>query len=436
MVMLYFPGSTLGKLYLPVSFVVSVLSAFVARSVIVTVAPATAAPDGSVTVPETYPVPAVCPYMSNGLNANRRTTPQKNGKIRLAVISHPPVYGPSIWTPPKLRMASNYTAKRKGPPAFLLQGHPYTLLFNEKEPPTGPSVHHRKVSHSLRLRTVVVKMLFLLHQSYFSKPGSAAEKSNEIPVVTVQYTVRSISASSQPPSPRRHFFPIGFTGCSHIIPSVVARSIPSARRTRIGPTLISSRSTAMKRFSVLLVATLFLAAYSFADNKKEVERVENSGTVMSEILNIPEDIPQDLLDKAYCVIVLPSVVKAAFIVGGSYGRGVMTCRSGENFTGKWGAPTMIALEGGSFGLQIGGQATDFVLLVMNDRGAQGILTSKVKLGADASAAAGPKGREVSAATDATMRAEILSYSRARGVFAGVSLEGSTLRPDNDANKNL
>jgi len=192
----------------------------------------------------------------------------------------------------------------------------------------------------------------------------------------------------------------------------------------------------MKKISVFVVAALFLATYSFADNKKEVDRVENAGKVMSEILNVPEDIPQDLLDKADCVIVLPSVVKAAFIVGGSYGRGVMTCRSGENFSGKWGAPTMIALEGGSFGLQIGGQATDFVLLVMNDRGAQGILTSKVKLGADASAAAGPKGREVSAATDATMRAEILSYSRARGVFAGVSLEGSTLRPDNDANKNL
>ena len=192
----------------------------------------------------------------------------------------------------------------------------------------------------------------------------------------------------------------------------------------------------MKKLWVVLVATLFLGAYSFADNKKAVDRVENAGKVMSEILNIPEDIPQDLLDKAVCVIVLPSVVKAAFIVGASYGRGVMTCRSSENFTGKWGAPSMIALEGGSFGLQIGGQATDFVLLVMNDRGAQGILTSKVKLGADASAAAGPKGREASAATDATMRAEILSYSRARGVFAGVSLEGSTLRPDGDANKNL
>jgi SH3 domain-containing YSC84-like protein 1 len=192
----------------------------------------------------------------------------------------------------------------------------------------------------------------------------------------------------------------------------------------------------MKKLWVVLVATLFLGAYSFADNKKAVDRVENAGKVMSEILNIPEDIPQGLLDKAVCVIVLPSVVKAAFVVGASYGRGVMTCRSGENFTGKWGAPSMIALEGGSFGLQIGGQATDFVLLVMNDRGAQGILTSKVKLGADATAAAGPKGREASAATDATMRAEILSYSRARGVFAGVSLEGSTLRTDGNANKSL
>src|SRR5260370_12707973 len=192
----------------------------------------------------------------------------------------------------------------------------------------------------------------------------------------------------------------------------------------------------MKKLSVFVIAALFLATCSLADHRKGVDRVENAGKVMSEILNVPEDVPQDLLDKAYCVIVLPSVVKAAFIVGGSYGRGVMTCRTGENFNGKWGAPTMIALEGGSFGLQIGGQATDFVLLVMNDRGAQGILTSKVKLGADASAAAGPKGREVSAATDATMRAEILTYSRSRGLFAGVSLQGSTLRPDNQANRKL
>ena len=170
--------------------------------------------------------------------------------------------------------------------------------------------------------------------------------------------------------------------------------------------------------------------------KKENERVANAGRVMSDILRIPDNIPSDLLQKAECVIVLPSVLKFALGIGGSYGRGLIVCRSGDDFNGPWGAPSMIALEGGSFGLQLGGQATDFVLLVMNRRGAQGILSSKVQLGADASAAAGPKGREAAAATDATMRAEILTYSRSRGLFAGVSLEGSTLRPDNDANKKL
>lgn len=172
------------------------------------------------------------------------------------------------------------------------------------------------------------------------------------------------------------------------------------------------------------------------DNDKETDRLENSGMVMEEIMNIPDDIPQDLLDKAECVIVFPSVLKAAFIVGGSYGRGAMTCRTGEHFTGPWGAPSMMALEGGSLGFQLGGQATDFVLLVMNTRGATAILNSKVKLGADMSAAAGPKGRDATAATDATLRAEILSYSRARGLFAGISLEGSSLRPDNDGNEKL
>ena len=194
-----------------------------------------------------------------------------------------------------------------------------------------------------------------------------------------------------------------------------------------------------KALIFLLCAVLALSAtlpLFAADNEKETDRVENSGKVMSEILNVPDNIPQSLLNKAECVIVLPSVLKAAFIVGGSYGRGVMTCRGGENFTGAWGAPAMMALEGGSFGLQIGGEATDFVLLLMNDRAAKGVLSSKVKLGGDASVAAGPVGRTTSAATDATMRAEILSYSRARGVFAGISLEGSTLRPDNDANKKL
>jgi SH3 domain-containing YSC84-like protein 1 len=182
-----------------------------------------------------------------------------------------------------------------------------------------------------------------------------------------------------------------------------------------------------------LLAAFALPVYA---QDKEEDRVENAGKVMQEILNAPDTIPKSVLDKADCVVVLPSVLKAAFIFGGSYGRGVMTCRRGKDFQGKWGAPTMMALEGGSAGLQIGGQATDFVLLLMNSRSATGILTSKFKLGGDASAAAGPVGRSASAETDATMRAEILSYSRARGAFAGVSLEGSTLRPDNDANEKL
>jgi SH3 domain-containing YSC84-like protein 1 len=181
---------------------------------------------------------------------------------------------------------------------------------------------------------------------------------------------------------------------------------------------------------------LLAAPRAHADDKpnKDEQRLQNAGEVMKEILDIPDDIPQDLLDKADCVIVIPSVLKVAFGISGSYGRGAMTCRSGPNFQGPWSAPTMMALEGGGVGFQLGGQATDFVLLVMNPRGANGILTSKVKLGADAAAAAGPKGRDAAAATDATMRAEILTYSRSRGLFAGVSLEGSTLRPDNGGNE--
>jgi len=183
--------------------------------------------------------------------------------------------------------------------------------------------------------------------------------------------------------------------------------------------------------------TILVSSASADDQKeKDESRLLNSGTVLKEILDVPDDIPQDLLDKADCVVVFPSVLKAAFIVGGSYGRGAMSCRKGEGFRGSWGAPTMMALEGGSFGLQIGGEATDFVLLVMNERGASGILKSKVKLGADASVAAGPVGRTASAETDATLRADILSYSRARGAFAGVALEGSTIRPDNGANRKI
>ena len=178
--------------------------------------------------------------------------------------------------------------------------------------------------------------------------------------------------------------------------------------------------------------SLVASALVAREFNKEQRRLEECGTVMSEILHVPDNIPQDLLDKAECVIVIPSVKKLAFGVGADYGRGAMVCRTGEHFRGAWGAPAMYALEGASVGFQIGGEATDLVLLVMNARGMDSILSSKVKLGGDASVAAGPKGRDASANTDAWMRAEILSYSRSRGVFAGVSLEGSTIRPDDDA----
>ena len=190
----------------------------------------------------------------------------------------------------------------------------------------------------------------------------------------------------------------------------------------------------MKR--IWLGVLLFVMGLPAFGQKKEQDRVANAGNVMQEILNIPDDIPQSVIDKADCVVVLPSVLKFAIGLGGSYGRGVMTCRGGEDFKGPWGAPTMMALEGGSFGLQLGGQATDFVLLLMSSRSAKSILNSKVKLGGDVSAAAGPVGRNASAETDVTLRAEILSYSRSRGLFAGISLAGSTLRADNDANKRL
>jgi lipid-binding SYLF domain-containing protein len=187
---------------------------------------------------------------------------------------------------------------------------------------------------------------------------------------------------------------------------------------------------------LFVIAPVFAEVASASEQTKDNDRLRNCGTVLKEILDVPDNIPQDLLDKADCVVVFPSVLKAAFVVGGSYGRGAMSCRKGEGFRGPWGAPTMMALEGGSFGFQIGGQATDFVLLVMNESGARGILASKVKLGGDASVAAGPVGRDSSAETDATLRSEILSYSRARGLFAGVSLEGSTIRPDNGDNRRV
>ncbi len=192
----------------------------------------------------------------------------------------------------------------------------------------------------------------------------------------------------------------------------------------------------MKKLISFLLALACAPLALAAGSEKEQDRVKDAGVVLKEILNIPDDIPKDLLDDAECVIVLPSVKKLAIGIGGSFGRGVMVCRTGEHFTGPWGAPAMYALEGGNIGFQLGGQATDFVLLVVNPRGAESLMGSKVKLGADAAAAAGPKGRTATAATDIVMRAEILSYSRSRGLFAGVSLEGSTLRPDNGANEKL
>jgi lipid-binding SYLF domain-containing protein len=198
----------------------------------------------------------------------------------------------------------------------------------------------------------------------------------------------------------------------------------------------------MRKFLACSSTILFTLLPIFSETagarneSKDDERLRNCGAVLKEILDVPDNIPHDLLDKADCIVVFPSVLKAAFIVGGSYGRGAMSCRRGQEFRGPWGAPTMMALEGGSFGFQIGGDATDFVLLVMNESGARGILASKVKLGGDAAVAAGPVGRDAQADTDASMRAEILSYSRARGLFAGVSLEGSTIRPDNGDNRQV
>jgi len=193
----------------------------------------------------------------------------------------------------------------------------------------------------------------------------------------------------------------------------------------------------MKKYLVAVACLTLVSGTVYARKlNKEQSRLEECGVVMQEVLNVPDNIPHDLLEKSECVIVIPSVKKLAFGVGADYGRGAMICRTGEHFRGPWGAPAMYALEGGSIGFQIGGEATDLILLVMNERGMDSILSSKVKLGADASVAGGPKGRDASADTDAWMRAEILSYSRSRGAFAGISLEGSTIRPDDDASERV
>lgn len=193
----------------------------------------------------------------------------------------------------------------------------------------------------------------------------------------------------------------------------------------------------MKRTLAALVCTAMMALPLPASDKEKInERLEDAGTVMKEILGMPDTIPKDMLNKAVCVMVIPAVKKGAFIVGGTYGRGAITCRTGEDFGGPWSAPSMYRLIGGNVGFQIGGEATDFVLLVMNDGGVKAILRGKVKLGADASVALGPVGRTADAQTNGMMQAEVLAYSRARGVFAGIALEGANLEEDHDANKSL
>lgn len=190
----------------------------------------------------------------------------------------------------------------------------------------------------------------------------------------------------------------------------------------------------MTMTSLLLATTL--AFSTTAPQTKEADRLRESGTILAEVLGVPENIPEEILAKARCVVIIPSLTKVALGIGGSYGRGAMVCRSGAEFNGAWGAPTMMAIEGGSFGFQLGAEATDLVLVVMNARGARAILSDTVKLGAQATVAAGPKGRHAEAATDITMRAEILSYSRSRGLFAGISLEGTSLRSDDSANEKI
>ncbi len=187
---------------------------------------------------------------------------------------------------------------------------------------------------------------------------------------------------------------------------------------------------ALTLFVLISGSTCFAAA-----RDKETERLQNATYVINEIMETPENgIPLDLLNKAVCVGIVPAEKKGAFIVGGSFGRGALVCRI--HGTGAWGAPSMFTIYGGSYGLQIGAQSTDIVFIVMNSGGARKLLQSGVKLGADASAAAGPVGRDAKAETDIQLHAEILTYSRSRGLFAGLSLVGSVIKQDEDGNQRL
>jgi SH3 domain-containing YSC84-like protein 1 len=186
---------------------------------------------------------------------------------------------------------------------------------------------------------------------------------------------------------------------------------------------------------VIIAATLLLTTAPVFAQVKETERLDACREVLEELLNIPEGIPQNLLDKAECVAVIPSAKKFALGFGGRFGKGAAVCRTSQG-RGPWGPPLMISLGGGSFGAQIGGQAADYIFLVMNPRGIDHLLKNQFTLGADASVAAGPKGRATEAGTDITLRAEILTYSRTRGLFAGISLEGAVIKQDKDGNLNL
>jgi len=186
--------------------------------------------------------------------------------------------------------------------------------------------------------------------------------------------------------------------------------------------------------ALILAAALSCSSLGLYANTA-AERLEESARTLHEIMETPDKgIPQDLLNKAYCVVVVPSLKKGAFVVGGEYGKGFTICRRGEGM--GWGAPAAVKVEGGSFGFQIGGSSTDVVMLVMNEHGMKQLDKDKFTLGGDASIAGGPVGRTATANTDASMTAEILSWSRTKGVFAGISLSGATLRPDRDANKEL
>jgi SH3 domain-containing YSC84-like protein 1 len=193
----------------------------------------------------------------------------------------------------------------------------------------------------------------------------------------------------------------------------------------------------MKTKLTIVLGLYLVVALPLLAQKKEDQRLANSATVMKEILQGDKGLPANVLNQAICVLVFPSVKKVAIGVGGSYGRGVLVCRQGANMSGAWGAPVMYALDQGSLGIQLGSTATDFVLVVMHNKGVDAILSGKTKLGADAAAAAGPTGAQATGYNAANMSSsDVLTYSRSKGLFAGVSLEGASMSADDDANKKL